>query len=108
MSEAYTRYVQRIAAVDAFLREQEAPEELQLRVIQVQQCATVSRQIRAIESQRKLVTSKATNNFQVRKLLPATNKRPQRLQVNEPQKFNMVWDNWYSRERAQWVYKTIW
>ena len=41
MSEAYTRYVQRIAAVDAFLREQEAPEELQLRVIQVQRCASV-------------------------------------------------------------------
>ena len=67
MSEAYTKYVQHIAAVDAFLREQEAPEEMQLRVIQVQQCATVTRQIHVIESQRyRPVTSKAANDVQVR------------------------------------------
>ena len=118
MSEAYTRYVQRIAAVDAFLREQEAPEELQLRVVQVQRCATVSRQIRVIEAAAQVgnqtlqqlrrdtdANVKTANDVQVRALVRASDKRPQGPQTSEPQEFNMVWDNGYSPERAQWVYK---
>ena len=103
MSEAYTSYVQRIAAVDAFLRRQEAPEDLQLRVFQVQRCATVARQIRVIEAAAQVgnqtlqrlrrdtdVNVKTSNDVQVRAFVPASDKRPQGLQASEPQEFNMV------------------
>ena len=115
---SYEQSVQRLAAVDAFPREQEAPEELQLRVVQVQRCATVSRQIRVIEAAAQVgnqtlqrlrrdtdANVKTANDLQVRALVPASDKRPQGLQASEPQEFNMVWDNGYSPERAQWVYK---
>ena len=118
MSEAYTRYVQRIAAVNAFRREQEAPEELELRVVQVQRCATVSRHIRVIEAAAQVgnqtlqwlrrdtdANVKKANEVQVRALVAASDKRPQGLQASEPQEFNIVWDNGYSPDRAQWVYK---
>ena len=101
MSEAYTRYVQRIAAVDAFLREQEALEELQLRVVQVQRCATVSRQILVIEAAAEVgnqtlqrlrwdtdANVKTANDVQVRALVRASDKRPQGLQASEPQECN--------------------
>ena len=67
---------------------------------------SLERQIRVTESQRyKPVTSKAANDVQVRELVPASDKRSQGLQASEPQEFNMVWDNGYLPERAQWVYK---